>query len=179
MKGKEKKKTAGGSYYLLFLIIMVFLMTYFVGQRTTVHGISMEPALSDGDQVWVDKFSKYISEPERFDMIVFEKNGEDYDYIKRIIALPGERVRISREGEIYINGEVLKEYYGKESIDYRGIAAEEVLLGEDEYFVLGDNRNKSEDSRGDKVGLVKKSELVGQAVFRFYPFEAIGSLKNQ
>lgn len=179
MTEKKKRKTAGGLGYLLFLIIMVCLVLQFVGQRTTVHGISMEPSLSDGDQIWVDKLSYRRQEPERFDIVLFQKNGEDYCYIKRIIALPGERVRISYNGAIYINGELLKEYYGNEAIDNPGSAVMEIVLAEDEYFVLGDNRNKSEDSRGEEVGLVKASELVGRAVFRFYPLDAVGSLKNQ
>ena len=165
--------------YIGILFLMMVLLLHFVGQRTTVQGVSMEPALSQGDQIYVDKLTYRLGEPERFDIIVFHKADEHFSYIKRVIALPSERIRISAEGEIFINGELLEEYYGKEEMNYRGLAGTELTLAADEYFVLGDNRNQSEDSRYETVGMVKREEIIGRAVFRMFPLHAFGSLKNQ
>lgn len=165
--------------YIGFLLLAIVLVLRFVGQRTTVQGVSMEPALSQGDQILVDKLSYRLEEPERFDIIVFHKGDESFRYIKRIIALPGEQIRITVEGEIFVNGELLEEYYGREAMNYRGLAGMELVLGEDEYFVLGDNRNQSEDSRYETVGMVKRKEIVGRAAFRIFPINAVGSLENQ
>lgn len=176
---KAGRRAADAISYLLFLVIAVFLVLHFVGQRTTVRGVSMEPALSEGDQIIVDKLSYRFHEPGRFDIIVFHKDQSGYRYIKRVIALPGERVWISREGDIYIDDRILKEYYGRESMNDPGLAGQEITLAEDEYFVLGDNRNHSEDSRFEAVGIVKRSEIIGRAAFRFYPLNAVGALRNQ
>ena len=158
---------------------VVFLITHFVGQRTVVSGSSMEDTLSDGDNLIVDKISYRFSEPERFDVVVFPpKFEEDTYYIKRIIGLPGEVVNIDSEGTIYINGEVLDEQYGTDVIMNAGLASSEILLGPDEYFVLGDNRNNSTDSRFDAVGNVKGEDIVGRAWLRVYPFNSFGLVEN-
>ena len=88
--------------------------------------------------------------------------------------MPGETVRIDEDGSIYINGERMPESYGKEVIDNPGCARQEIALGEDEYFVLGDNRNNSMDSRDERVGLIQREELIGRALIRIYPFDQIG-----
>ncbi len=178
-KKKQKRAVISAVAYIGFLLLTIVFLLRFVGQRTTVQGVSMEPALSQGDQILVDKLSYRFEEPERFDIIVFHKGDERFRYIKRVIALPGERIRISVEGEIFVNDELLEEYYGKEEMTYRGLAGMELVLGEDEYFVLGDNRNESEDSRYETVGMVKREEIIGKAAFRIFPLNAFGSLKNQ
>ena len=93
--------------------------------------------------------------------------------------MPGERVRIDAEGVIYINGEVLREGYGKEVILSPGRALEEIVLAEDEYFVLGDNRNNSADSRDPSVGSIRKDTIIGKAWIRIWPFSKFGLLKHQ
>ena len=98
-------------------------------------------------------------------------------FIKRIIGLPGESIRIDYEGNIYINGEVLEENYGAEGILDPGRAETEVVLGEDEFFVMGDNRNHSMDSRDISVGSIKKSDITGRAFVRIYPFSSFGSIR--
>ncbi len=121
-------------------------------------------------------------DPERFDIIVFPfKYKEDTFYIKRIIGLPGETVQIDEEGKIYIDGEILEENYGREIIQSNtiGIAGEPILLGEDEYFVLGDNRNNSMDSRTEVVGNIKREEIIGRAWIRIWPLSDAGVLKHQ
>ncbi|MCH5252650.1 MAG: signal peptidase I [Lachnospiraceae bacterium] len=153
------------------LLISLFLTNY-VAHHTSVEGNSMEPTLFNSDQLIVENISYILHDPERFDVIVFPYT-QDVSYIKRIIGLPGERVRILN-GNIYINGEILKENYGKERIKEPGIAVNEMTLGEDEYFVLGDNRNASIDSRKEEVGLVHRSIIKGKAWLRIYPFEEFG-----
>ena len=164
---------------VIVCFVIVFLITHFIGQRTVVSGSSMEDTLSDGDNLIVDKISYRIHEPERFDVVVFPyQYEEDTYYIKRIIGLPGEVVRIDSAGVIYINGEALDESYGTETILNAGLASSEILLGPDEYFVLGDNRNNSTDSRFEQVGSVKGDAIVGKAWLRVYPFSDFGLVEN-
>ena len=166
--------------WILFMFCLVFLVTTYVGQRTRVEGHSMEPALSDGDNLIVDKISYRFHDPERFDIIIFPYQWEPNTYyIKRIIGLPGETIQIDDEGNIYIDGEVLQEHYGLERIKNPGSAREPITLGEDEYFVLGDNRNNSEDSRFTQVGVIHRDDIVGRAWLRIYPFDRIGFIRHQ
>ena len=166
--------------WILFIFCLVFLVTTYVGQRTRVEGHSMEPALSDGDNLIVDKISYRFHDPERFDIIIFPYQWEPNTYyIKRIIGLPGETIQIDDEGNIYIDGEVLQEHYGLERIKNPGSAREPITLGEDEYFVLGDNRNQSSDCRDPSVGLIRRDEIVGRAWHRIWPLSSFGILKHQ
>lgn len=187
--------------YVAIILAGVYLLPTYVMQRTIVDGDSMNDTFQTEDNLLVNKISYRFSNPERFDVIVFYPNGnvhpdtffrfigrlftpkkdgdsetalEDDYYIKRIIGLPGETVEI-RDGEIYINGENLKEDYGSTPTDYAGIAEEPVVLGEDEYFVLGDNRAGSKDSRD--IGPVKRENIDGKAVLRIYPFSKFGSFR--
>lgn len=147
----------------------------FIGTHTIVEGTSMETTLHDEDNLIINKIGYRLHEPERFDIVVFPYDDETY-YIKRIIALPNETVQII-DGKIYINGEILQENYGLENIDNPGDAVEPVTLGNDEYFVMGDNRNQSKDSRSTDVGLIKKDKIIGKAVFRLYPFDSFGKIE--
>lgn len=159
--------------YAAVVIGLTFLVIQFVGQRTVVSGASMEPTLYDGDHLIVDKITYRWREPERFDIIVFPHEDGVY-YIKRIIGMPGERVRIDEKGSIYINGERMSESYGKEVIDSAGMAGEELVIGEEEYFVMGDNRNNSMDSRDKRVGMIQRKDIIGRAYFRIFPLDKIG-----
>ncbi len=168
--------------YLAAVICAIYLLLTYVGQRTVVRGDSMEPTLSDENNLVVDKLTYRFHDPERFDIIVFPfRYKEDTFYIKRIIGLPGERVRIDEKGRIYINDEVLVESYGREVIrpEFIGLAAEEIQLGPDEYFVLGDNRNNSSDSRVPEVGNIKREDIIGRAWVRIWPLSEFGVLKHQ
>ena len=176
---KVLKDVLNISIYILVILVLTYCAVVFLGQRTSVIGSSMEPTLSDGDNLIVDKITYRFREPERFDIIVFPyQYTKNTYYIKRIIGLPGEKVRIDEEGRIYINGEVLKESYGKETIVDAGLAAEEITLGNDEYFVMGDNRNDSADSRFVSVGNIKRQNIMGRAWLRIYPFKKFGILKH-
>lgn len=171
---KEILKTV--IYFLILLLIALFIVT-FIGQRTVVDGRSMENTLNDKDNLIVDKISYRFKEPKRFDVIVFPYQKRNY-FIKRIIGLPGETVNIDEDGNIFINGVLLEENYGKEKIKDPGIASRPIVLGENEYFVLGDNRNDSFDSRYFEVGNVKKENIIGRAWLRIYPFNKIGFVKH-
>ena len=161
------------------VILISFLLIRFVTQRTDVNGSSMVPTLEDGDQLMADKLSYRFHDPERFDIIIFPfKYKEKTYFIKRIIGLPGESVRIDEQGVIYINGEVLEENYGLDPIYYAGRAAEEIHLADDEYFVLGDNRTVSEDSRYEEVGNIKRRDLIGRAFIRIWPLNKFGIIKS-
>ena len=177
---KIVKELLDTSIYLLVVLVLTYLVITFVGQRTHVSGSSMETTLSDEDNLIVDKISYRFSEPKRFDIIVFPfEYEEDTYYIKRIIGMPGERVQIDGEGNIYIDGEVLEESYGREIMESPGRAWEEITLAEDEYFVLGDNRNHSSDSRDPSVGNIKRKDIIGRAFLRIWPFEKFGILRHQ
>jgi len=184
-KQNTKKDTLTGKDFLemliYFVIVLVatFCIIRFVGQRTIVEGSSMEPTLSSGDNLIVEKLSYRFSDPERFDIIVFPyQYSDNTNYIKRIIGLPGETVQIDYEGNIYIDGELLEEDYGLETIDDPGLAADPITLGDDEYFVLGDNRNHSSDSRMSDVYLVKRDDIIGRAWIRIYPFNQLAIINH-
>lgn len=179
---KVMKEMINTLLYLLAVLCLTWVVIHFVGQRTEVEGASMETTLSNGDNLIVDKISYRFRDPERFDIIVFPfKYKENTFYIKRIIGLPGETVQIDEQGNIYINGEKLEESYGREVIkpENIGIAREPIVLGEDEYFVMGDNRNNSTDSRTEIVGNIHRSEIIGRAWVRIWPLSEFGILKHQ
>lgn len=165
--------------YLLAVVAVTFLFVQFVGQRTHVNGDSMNVTLEDGDNLIVDKLSYRFSEPERYDIIVFPYQYQEKTYyIKRIIGMPGETVQII-DGMVYIDGEMLDESYGKEVMQYSGVAGDPIELGDDEYSVLGDNRNNSSDSRDPSVGNVKEDQIIGKAFIRIWPLNKFGILKHQ
>lgn len=188
---KEKTKVKKGwsiakefLQYVAIIVICVFLIPNYVMAKNVVDGESMENTLQSEDIILTEMVSYRFMEPKRFDVIIFyhffdlentkksDKSAYEF-YVKRIIGMPGETVRI--EGEtIYINGEPLEEHYGKNPISNGGRAEEEITLGEDEYFVLGDNREVSIDSRSPKVGNVKKEWIRGKVCVRVYPFDKIG-----
>ena len=176
-KRRILKEILSNSLFLLAVFVTTLLLVKYVGQRTVVIGSSMEDTLSDQDNLIVDKISYRLTEPKRFDIIVFPfSQADETYYIKRVIGLPGETVRIDFDGNIYINDEILAEDYGTEVIIDPGTAVEEITLGQDQYFVLGDNRNHSSDSRSAQVGLIEKSKIIGRAWIRIYPFDKFGSI---
>ena len=178
-KPNVMRELLGMLVYVGIVLAITFLIITFVGQRTHVSGESMENTLDDGDQLIVDKLTYRFHDPERFDIIVFPFRYKDNTYyIKRIIGRPGETVQIA-DGEIYINGEVLEESYGREVMQDAGLAAEPITLGDDEYFVLGDNRNYSSDSRDPSVALIHRKEIIGRAWLRIWPLDSFGILKHQ
>lgn len=191
-RGQElEEKLDGGSfkrvviYNFIELVICIgiamflgHMLTTYIGVYTKVDGISMEHTLQDSDYLIIEKISYQFHDPKRFDIIVFPYEENVY-YIKRIIGLPGERIEI-KENHIYINGERLEEDYGKEAILHGGIIDHCVMtLGKEEYFVMGDNRNHSVDSRYVEIGGIKREEIIGRAWVRLYPLDRMGFLEHK
>ena len=164
-------------FYAILIFVSLYIVPNFVLQRTIVDGESMENTLSDGDHLFVEKISYRIDMLNRYDIIVFYPYGRDNEeyYVKRIIGLPGETLQIINS-KIYIDGEVLEENYGKNPILDPGRAAEPIVLGDDEYFVMGDNRNISKDSRYSVVGNVQRKNIGGKAFFRISPLKEFGTI---
>ena len=174
---KVVKEILSTLLYLLVIFAITFLFITFIAQRTEVSGSSMEPTLQDGDSLLVDKISYRFADPKRYDIVIFPyKYGDRQYFIKRVIGLPGETIRIDAEGNIYIDGMILKETYGAEIIQDPGRAVSEVTLGTNEYFVMGDNRNHSMDSRDASVGNINKKDILGRALIRIYPFSSFGGI---
>ena len=141
----------------------------------------MQPAIENEDTVLLNRIAYSFHGPKRYSIIAFHPNGVKTSkiYVKRVIGLPGETIQIIGD-TIYINGNVLKEYYGLEPMLSGGIAKEPIKLGKDEFFVLGDNRNESRDSRdGESVGVVKKKNIDGHAILRIYPFSRVGKITHE
>lgn len=161
----------------VIILVSLFIVTY-VGQRTVVDGESMTNTLQDGENLIIDKISYRFTDIDRFDIVVFRyQNRKDEHFIKRVIGLPGETVQIIGD-DIYINGEILEEDFGREDfILDPGRAVQPITLGEDEYFVMGDNRNNSRDGRDPSVGNVPKSTIDGRALLRIWPLSEFGLLK--
>lgn len=178
--GSVMRELLGWLFYILIIIGLTYLIITYVGQRTRVSGSSMETTLSDGDNLIVDKLSYRFQDPKRFDIVVFPyKYEENTYYIKRIIGLPGDTVQV-KDGYTYINGELLEsDIYGAEVMIEAGTASEPITLGEEEYFVLGDNRNHSLDSRDSSVGILKREDLIGRAWVRIYPFDKMGVIRHE
>lgn len=173
------KELSGWLLYIVLIIAFTWFVVTFVGQRTEVSGSSMETTLSDKDQLIVDKMTYRFRDPKRYDIVVFPYQYQDNTYyIKRIIGLPGETVQIL-SGMVYIDGMRLDEHYGNEMMENPGIAEEPLTLDENEYFVLGDNRNNSSDSRASDVGLIHRKDLIGRAWIRVWPLSQIGVIHHE
>lgn len=160
---------------IAIVLVVAFVLVYFIGLRTSVVGQSMTPTLDSGDQILVNRFVYKVSQPKTDDIIVFLPNGNEksHYYVKRVVAVPGDTVQI-KKGALYVNGEEVKTGETFESMEDAGLAEDEITVGEDEYFVLGDNRNNSEDSRYANIGNVKKEYIIGKAWFIVSPFGKFG-----
>ncbi len=160
------------------MILLAFFFVRFAFERTLVPGDSMAPTLEADIPIMINHLSYLHGGPDRFDVIVFEQEGEEHSYyhVKRVIGLPGETVQIV-DGIVYINDAPLKEIVKDlPKMHLSGLATEPLVLDEDEYFVLGDNRNKSEDSRFANIGNVTKSQIVGKAWLMLDPFNIISQM---
>lgn len=167
------------TFEILVTILFAYVLVYFFGQSRTNIGQSMDVTLSGGDTVLLNVLSCQLGSPKRGDVIAFKPNGSStgHSSIKRVIGLPGETVQI-RDGMIYIDGEVYLEDKSYPVITNPGMAADEMKLGDQEYFVLGDNRNNSVDSRFADVGVVKASYIEGKVWFVLSPSEHRGFIKG-
>lgn len=163
---------------IIIVVLLAFIMVFFFGKRVGVVGKSMETSLYSDEQVLVNKFIYKVSKPKKNDIIVFKPNGNKKSpyYLRRVIATPGDSVQI-KNGMIYINGKMLQENRRVATIENPGIANKKIRLNKDEYFVLGDNRNNSEDSRYSSVGNVKAKYIEGKAWLKVVPFSRVGFVK--
>ena len=157
-------------YQILQWIFLVFIavfmgvaVIYAFGIRTSVVGDSMEPVLSNGQEVLINKIAYQFTAPKQGDVIVFRPNGNENAHlsVKRVVATPGDTVQII-QGKVVINGAVYVKDKAEDTRD-AGVAASEIVLGPDEYFVLGDNRRSSEDSRSANIGNISRSMIEGKA----------------
>ena len=167
---QEKSFNVNILYQVLQWVFLVFIavflgiaVIYAFGIRASVVGDSMEPALSNGQEVLINKIAYQFSAPKQGDVIVFRPNGNENAHlsVKRVVATPGDTVQII-QGKVVINGAV---YVGDRADDTKdaGVAASEIVLGPDEYFVLGDNRRSSEDSRSANIGNISRGMIEGKA----------------
>lgn len=165
---------------IVAVILISYLIVAFGLVRISMIGDSMQPTLQDGNSIVVNKMSYRLKKPKRNDVIVFKQSGNEHSYynIKRVVGLPGETIQI-KDGFIYINGKKLKEELKFDEISNGGLANEEIKLDAKEYFVLGDNRNASEDSRYANIGLVMKKDIVGRAWIRVKPFDFVSKINVQ
>lgn len=161
---------------VIVVISIAWFMVFAMGRQLVVSGQSMEPELSQGEVVLMNRIIYHLRKPERFDIVAFEKEGEKGKYyIKRIIGMPGETIQI-RDGVVYVNDQILEAEDGLKRAALAGLAEHPVTLGEDEYFLLGDNRESSEDSRFVNVGNVKAEQIGGIVWFRIRPLSRFGRL---
>ncbi|MCM1126026.1 MAG: signal peptidase I [Lachnospiraceae bacterium] len=154
------------AFYCFAAVLVAFVIVYLVGMKISVIGVSMEPALYNGQEILVNRFVYKLFAPGRGDIVAFLPNGNQnsHYYLKRVVGLPGEHIQIIG-GYIYIDSVLLEEDDTYDKISDPGIAENEMVLGSNEYFVLGDNRNNSEDSRSGNIGPVSRDTITGKAWF--------------
>lgn len=162
-------------FKIAVVCLLAFVFVWYFGQRVSTIGDSMNPVLENGDVVLVNRIVYNATSPDRGDIIAFKPKGNEnaHYYIKRIVGLPGETVEII-ENKIYIDGKKIEEDYKTTDISDVGIASEKITLGGNEYFVLGDNRENSEDSRNADVGNVKRKDIYGEVWFTVSPRKNFG-----
>jgi len=175
----EKKKMREILDWVLHIgiaLVIGFLIVTFVGQRTIVYDISMEPTLVEGDNLLVEKLGYRFGWLKRGDIIVFQPPWSDKRLIKRLIAVEGDTVQI-KDGKVYVNGELFLTGLSQEPVTPDPVKSEynNLTIPEGMYYVLGDNRQFSEDST--EIGPIKKEWVKGRAILRLYPFDKFGSLK--
>lgn len=147
-------------------IFLAFFVVYSIGTVTSVIGVSMEKSLYNGQKVMINRLAYMLFSPKKGDVIVFQPNGNknSHYYIKRVVAVPGETVQIL-DGKVYVDGELEADSDTYDKIADAGVAENEIVLDDDEFFVLGDNRNNSEDSRSTNIGNVQRDTIIGRAWF--------------
>ncbi|MGN0370545.1 MAG: signal peptidase I [Butyrivibrio sp.] len=160
---------------LIMIICAAYLLVTSFFSNTTIVGHSMNDTLQNGDTVLINSIAYKFNPPSRYDVIVFEPkigNVSQY-YVKRVIGLPGETIQI-KDGRVYIDNNLLEDDVITTEIHNAGLAEDPIVLGYNEYFVLGDNRNNSDDSRFSNVGLVKGDTIIGKPWLTVYPFSSFG-----
>ena len=162
---------------IAIVVLAAFLIVRYGLERMTMSGNGMEPTVKDDDSILINKMSYKLHSVKRNDVVVLRQNGSEHNYyvVQRVIGLPGEKVKITN-GEVYIDGKVLDEKYDFPLMKNGGLALDEITLDDDEYFVLGDNRNNSEDSRYANIGNIKEEYVIGKAWYRITSFGDMGRI---
>lgn len=179
----KKKKDIPMWLQLILLVALVFVLRTFVLGTVYVKGSSMEPNFHHGDLVFINKLATSIGTPKKGDVVICRLNpdGQEENIIKRVIGLPGDEIDIVWNGDsenveyyLYVNDELIEEPFLGEPMMTKGDIEYPFVVPEKSYFVMGDNRNGSSDSRKVSIGAIEKKDLVGQTVFRLYPFSGFG-----
>ena len=174
MKTERKLYILDWAIDIAIASIIVYMITTFAFQNMYVVGSSMEPTLKNGEAVLVNKLTYLIKEPNRYDIVTFRHintSHEEINFVKRIIGIPGDKIDIVNN-VIYVNGEVLglpTDAYNKDSIIKTGNMRYPIIVPKESYFVLGDNKSNSIDSRYLEVGMIPKKELMGKICVRIWP----------
>lgn len=168
---KEKSEIREWLESAAIAVVLALIIKFFLFEFVLVDGDSMFPTLHDGDRLIVNKLEYRIGDPEFQDIIILNYNSQ-LEFVKRIIGMPGDTIEI-KDSIVYVNGKPLQEDYidSEPILDFA-----KVTVPEGSYFVLGDHRNNSKDSRYEDVGFVKKDEIVGKVVYRVYPFDDFGKI---
>lgn len=153
-------------FWIFASILLAVVTVYCVGMQTSVIGASMEPSLYNGQDIFLNRLVYHVSLPKTGDVVVFLPNGNEksHYYVKRIVGVPGDTLCV-KKGILYVNGSAVEEYFN-DIIAEPGLLENELTLEADEYFVIGDNCNNSEDSRSANIGSVKKEYIIGKAWFK-------------
>lgn len=182
--GRKKEKKGMSMLLQLVLLVVVVVGLRNVMGTILVKGSSMEPNFYHGDFVFINKLSTSFGTLKRGDIVICRLSDEKKNLIKRVIGLPGDEIELRGNGDdedtiysLYINGELVTEDYIREPMDTKGNIEYPYTVPENSYFVMGDNRNASSDSRRKSVGAIPKENLLGKVVFRLYPFSSIGFIK--
>lgn len=150
-------------FWIFASMLLAVVLVFCIGMQTSVIGPSMEPSLFNGQKIFLNRLIYKVASPREGDVIVFLPNGNEksHYYVTRVVGVPGDTLYI-KNGLLYVNDEAVEEYFN-DRIAEPGLLGSEVTLGEDEYFVIGDNCNNSEDSRSANIGTVRKSYIIGKA----------------
>lgn len=186
-KRRKGKKELPFPVWLALMVVLVLVLRNFVLGTVYVKGSSMEPNFYHGDLVFLNKLAVRLGTPERGDVVIcrLHEDGTEENIIKRVIGLPGDEVNIVWNGDsedveyfLYLNGELVEEPFLGEPMMTAGNQDYPYIVAEDSFFVMGDNRNASTDSRRVSVGAIAKEDLVGKVVFRLYPFDSLGPIRR-
>lgn len=170
------RRLSGWVVDIVVALAFAWFCLNFFGTQITINGQSMQPLLNSGDVVLMNRLSYDFGKPKRMDVVVFEREDKKTN-VKRVIGIPGDVVQI-KEGRVYVNGEVIDdEKLG--SVALAGLAENPVELGDKEYFLLGDNRDSSEDSRFANVGNVKEEQILGKVWLRLFPLIDISLISSR
>lgn len=158
---------------IILAALLAFFLTWAFGTRVTMVGNSMDPLLSGGDSLMINRLKNRLTEPQRFDIAAYTLEGDDSVYLKLVLGLPGETIQI-KDGRVYVNNQLLEDERMAFSVPNAGIAEEPVVLGADEYFVIGRSPDASRDSRFSEVGNIRREQIMGTVWLRCLPLGSFG-----